>query len=109
MMKRIDTPKRKFTFTVGGNPKVLTDDDVDQYSHMIPVYENWLEAEKEYERDWRNYELSNTDWMLVPDATYGGLPLAGSQTLQDIVEYRTALRDYNLTTEDRPTRPDWFK
>jgi hypothetical protein len=46
--------------------------------------------------------------MLVADATHGGEPLAGSQKLQDIMDYRAALRDYNLTTDDRPERPEWF-
>ena len=107
-MKRIPTPKRQFTFTVGDNPDVLTVDDLPDHPSVSSIYENWRESEQYYERDWRNYELDNTDWMLVPDATHGGEPLAGSQKLQDIMDYRAALRDYNLTTEDRPERPEWF-
>jgi len=107
-MKRLSTPKRQFTFTVGDDLTVLGVSDLHNHPHVQPIYANWLESEKYYERDWRNYELDNTDWMLVADATHGGEPLAGSQKLQDIMDYRAALRDYNLTTDDRPERPEWF-
>lgn len=107
-MKRISTPKRQFTFTVGNNPEVLGVKDLTAHPEVQQVYVNWLESEKEYERDWRNWELNGSDWMLVPDATYAGKPLAGSTELNDIVMYRQALRDYNLTTDDRPERPEWF-
>lgn len=109
MIKRLSTPRRKFTFTVGCSDIVLTVDDLDDYPHVQKIYENWLESEKNYERDWRNYELSSTDWLLLPDATYSGEPLAGSTKLVEIMKYRTDLRAYNLTTDDRPLRPTWFK
>lgn len=63
----------------------------------------------EYEAEWRNSELSATDYMLMSDATYGGVALAGSDELDDIMAYRTALRDYAYdTSEARPTRPVWY-
>lgn len=107
-MKRLTTPKRQFTFTVGDNPAVLGVVDLDDHPNVKPVYENWLESEKGYERDWRNYELDSTDWMLVADATHGGEPLAGSVKLDEVIAYREALRSYNLTTDERPTKPDWL-
>ena len=107
-MKRLTTPKRQFTFTVGDNPTVLGVNDLDNHPHVKPVYENWLESQKAYERDWRNYELDSTDWMLVADATFGSEPLAGSDKLDEVMEYRRKLREYNLTTDDRPAKPDWL-
>ncbi|CAL9955740.1 hypothetical protein VPHD292_0013 [Vibrio phage D292] len=109
MIRRLPTPKRVFTYTAGQDPTVFTVDDLDKHPHMQELYENWLEREKDYEREWRNYELTNTDWMLVPDATYGGVALSDSSELTDITAYREALRAYNLTTDPRPERPEWFK
>lgn len=108
MFKRLPTPKRVFTYTLGSDPRVYSVEDLPSHPEMQPMYDNWLEREKDYERDWRNYELTNTDWMLVSDATYGGELLAGSSNLEDIVAYRAQLREYNLTTDDRPERPEWF-
>lgn len=107
-MKRLSTPKRQFTFTVGSSPTVLTVADLSDYPHVQDVYANWLESEKDYERDWRNYELTSTDWMLVSDATFGGEPLAGSEKLDEVIEYRRTLREYNLATDDRPPKPSWL-
>ncbi|CAL9955309.1 hypothetical protein VPHD518_0008 [Vibrio phage D518] len=109
MIKRIPTPKRVFTYTLGSDPRVYSVEDLPSHPEMQVMYDNWLIREKDYERDWRNYELTNTDWMLVGDATYGGELLAGSSHLDDIVEYRSQLRAYNLTTDTRPERPEWFK
>ncbi|CAM0053019.1 hypothetical protein VPHK479_0008 [Vibrio phage K479] len=109
MIKRIPTPKRAFTYTLGSDPRVYSLEDLPSHPEIQPIYDNWLELEKAYERDWRNYELTNTDWMLVPDATYGGEPLSGSSKLEDIILYRAQLREYNLTTDVRPERPEWFK
>ena len=88
--------------------KTLIDITNAQELGLVEQYQEFLEAHTPYERAWRNRELDKTDWMLVADATYGGEPLAGSQKQQDIMDYRTALRDYNLTTDDRPERPEWF-
>ena len=107
-MKRLTTPKRQFTFTVGDNPAVLGVGDLDDHPQVKPIYEKWLNSQKAYERDWRNHELSETDWMLVADATFGGEPLAGSDKLDEIIEYRRTLREYNLTTDDRPAKPAWL-
>lgn len=108
MIRRLATPKRVFTYTVGQDPTVFTVEDLELHPHMDQMYANWLEREKEYERDWRNHELTSSDWMLMPDATYAGEPLAGSQKIQDIIDYRKLLREYNLTTDLRPEKPEWY-
>lgn len=107
-IKRLTTPKRQFTYTVGEDSAVFTVSDLDTHSHMRPVYENWLDAQMDYEREWRNYELDACEYMLVIDATYAGKNLAGSQEYDDIIAYRAALRSYDLREEDRPSRPPWY-
>ncbi|GAL22932.1 hypothetical protein JCM19235_1233 [Vibrio maritimus] len=77
-------------------------------SKIEAIYANWLNANKHYERDWRNFELTACDWMLVADATHGGEPIAGSQKLDDILLYRSELRGYDLTKDNRPVRPEWY-
>lgn len=100
---------KKFYYIMAeGNRTKVTGANSDELD-VTDTYRQFLEAEAVTERAWRNYELTNTDWMLVVDATYGGEPLAGSQKLDDILTYRLALREYNLTTDDRPERPEWFK
>lgn len=112
MTNRISTPKRVFKFrmpdaSIGLVGDIATLEPPLKEERQL-AYESFLLHETPYERDWRNYELTNTDWMLVPDATYAGELLAGSQKLTDIMDYRTRLREYNLTTDDRPSRPEWF-
>lgn len=107
-MKRLDTPKRVFTYTVGDDITIFGISDLPSHTHMQPVYDNWLVSQMDYERDWRNYELDSTDWMLVSDATYEGIALVDSTRLDEILIYRSSLRNYNLTTDDRPIRPTWY-
>lgn len=111
-MIRLSTPKRVFKFYLpDGNIGFVEDipnlEEADRLVREVD-YQSFLAHEISYERDWRNYELTNTDWMLVADSTHSGEPLAGSEKLEDIMAYRLALRTYNLTTDDRPSRPDWF-
>ena len=112
MIKR-QLPKEIFTFTLGsGQPMGVEDIDSLSFSTQLAVrsvYQNWLETNKQKEREWRNERLAETDWMMIPDATYDGLPLSGSARLQDITDYRNQLRMYNLTTDERPTPPTWYK
>ncbi|EKD9324332.1 hypothetical protein OS347_000757 [Vibrio vulnificus] len=112
-MKRLSTPKRVFTFTLGDSPSVLTKDAIANLSEsdkprITSIYQNWLESEVPYERDWRNHELSITDFMMMPDATYKKQLIKGSLFETEIINYRNALREYNLKDEDRPIRPTWF-
>ncbi|WP_028022244.1 hypothetical protein [Enterovibrio calviensis] len=72
------------------------------------LYLSWLEAEVPNERAWRNAELTKTDWMLAEDATYAGRTLASDTRLNDIKDYRNKLRAYNLRSDVRPVRPEWF-
>lgn len=60
------------------------------------------------ERSWRNRELAATDYMLLPDATFEGIPLAGTLRLEEIIQYREYLRAYDLKYMDRPLRPYWY-
>jgi hypothetical protein len=113
-MKTITMQKRVFTFTLGDSPVVKTMDDIDTLSdsdkeRILKVYENWLAGEANYEREWRNGELDKTDKLLLVDSTYGSSLVRGSYMESDILDYRAKLRSYNLTTDPRPIRPDWFK
>ena len=72
------------------------------------AYEGFLKTLRLSERDWRNQELKNTDWMMIPDATFKGVELAGSLYLQQVIEYRKALRAYDLCLEDRPIKPTFL-
>ncbi|MCU8498504.1 phage tail assembly chaperone [Vibrio vulnificus] len=112
-MKRLSTPKRVFTFTLEGSSDVLTKDDIPNLSEsdktrITNIYQNWLESETSYERAWRNHELSVTDFMMMPDATYKKVLIKGSIYESEVLAYRAALREYNLKDQDRPTRPVWF-
>ncbi len=116
-MYQIELPKRVLEYTVNGAKHTDTSSTyVDglglapgsraELDRLITSHHNQLGY---YERKWRNRRFAETDWMLVPDATYGGKALADSPELVDILTYRTALRDYNLTTDARPEKPTWFK
>jgi hypothetical protein len=74
----------------------------------IILYDSWLDSAVLKERIWRNKELRQTDYMLLSDASYDGVPLAGSQRLTEILAYRAELRLYDLRINDRPVRPVWF-
>ncbi len=99
--------KKSFSKLIDGEVILITPDNYITLG-VESQYMDFLNAEKITERLWRNKELNGTDWMLVHDATYAGKPLAGSPELEDIKVYRQALRAYNLTTDDRPERPQWF-
>jgi len=105
-IKRADTPRKVFTFTVDGGEEVFTVEDLEAYPHVQPIYENWLTGQMDYERDWRNWELSETDWMLIPDATFNGELIAGSPIYDIVIAWRQALRDYDLRLESRPIKPN---
>lgn len=107
-MKRLDTPKRCFTFTIGSDPTIYCEDDLVDHPELATVYDNWLTSQMDYERDWRDYELSKTDYMMLSDAEYQGVPLPGTTQLQDILDYRAALKLYDLRTQSRPDRPVWY-
>lgn len=115
-MYQIEKPKRRFEYTIDG---VVHSDTTPEYVdslelnseqkaevvRLITKFHNQLAY---YERKWRNRRLAETDWMMVPDATFGGEPLSGSDKLDEIIEYRRTLREYNLTTDDRPAKPAWL-
>ena len=68
-----------------------------------------LTSEMYNERHWRNAELLLTDKMLLPDATYHSQQIQGSTMLDEIMNYRRALREYDLKYQPRPERPQWFE
>jgi hypothetical protein len=96
--------------TLDDLPLLLSSGEIDQveYDRRLYLYQSWLDSEEYNERVWRNRELSSTDYMLIPDATYGGDIISETDKLQDIVNYRNQLRAYNLRDDDRPVRPEWF-
>lgn len=113
----IEEPKAIFGYTLNGVEHSRYDQEyfdelgldanaISQVQHLRLVYENQL---LHFEREWRNRQLTNTDWLMVPDATFGGEPLAGSSKYEDIRLYRDALRNYDFINEDRPEMPDWLK
>ena len=60
------------------------------------------------EKKWRNEELSATDYMMVEDSTYKGkIILTYTTYKEDIIKYRTALRNYDGIA-DRPQQPVWM-
>ncbi len=67
-----------------------------------------LTSEMYNERRWRNDELTLTDKFLLPDATYHSEAVQTSTMLDEILEYRRALRSYDLKYQPRPERPEWF-
>ncbi len=71
-------------------------------------YEAHLRSEMYNERRWRNAELTLTDKFLLPDATYHSAAVQTSTMLDEILEYRQALRSYDLKYQPRPERPEWF-
>lgn len=60
------------------------------------------------ERLWRNDELRATDNLLPEDATYNGQSVRNTEYYAQIMEYRKAIRDYDLKYMPRPVAPDWF-
>lgn len=106
--------ERKFTFHLPDTDDIFTESDIESIED--PKLKEWAEAaysrylhqEKHYERNWRNYELTQSDWMLVSDATFEGENLAGSDRLEEIKEYRKKLREYDLTKPNRPIKPTWL-
>lgn len=86
----------------------LFKDDIDFHKSILDQWDRCLVLDEFVERKWRNKELLDTDWMLTSDATYAGLKLEGSAYLEDIKNYREALREYDLTYANRPARPPWF-
>lgn len=104
--------KRHFKYTDKNGVK-QTDievhvDDPEYYAKLVKAKDAFYDAEKIRERKWRNTQLTESDWMLLPDATFKGEPVTGSVYEEEILEYRKALRDYNLTTDERPESPDWY-
>ena len=99
--------KKVFKKVIDG---VVTEVNISNYIALglEAEYLEFLEAESTTEREWRNLELSGTDYMLMPDATYNKTKMSGSSMLDDIMAYREKLRNYNLTTDPRPERPIWF-
>ncbi|MDO6707913.1 phage tail assembly chaperone [Photobacterium sp. 1_MG-2023] len=107
-MKKLD-----FIFVArdGNEHETIEDfsDDPEYYEYLKTAKASFYKGNEERERFWRNREYEATDYMLLPDATFNKIPLAGSTYLEDIKSYRQALRDYNLLDEPRPERPEWFK
>ncbi len=81
-------------------------------SNVYEERKNQLEAhylsEMHYERKWRNNELLLTDALMFVDATYNGKLVKNSEYFQEILDYRKALRQYDLKYQPRPKRPNWF-
>ncbi len=103
----------KAVFKFNKDGKLYIDPDLGEWDEeftkkMMEARDKHYSSQKPRERAWRNSELAETDWMLVADATFGGEPLAGSDRLDEVIEYRHALREYNLTTDDRPAKPTWL-
>lgn len=101
---------KKFYYVMDGDERVKVSPENAESLGVAETYTQFLEAESVTERAWRNQEYALTDPMVsVPDYTYGGEVISGSSKLDDIFNYRSALKSYNLTTDDRPTRPEWLK
>ncbi len=84
---------------------VMTDEFIQKRQQQ---YEAHLRSEMYNERRWRNAELTLTDKLLLPDATYHSQKVQGNIMYDEIMAYRRALRDYDLKYQSRPERPDWF-
>lgn len=100
-----------FTFKKG--KVIYTSEDIPNLEEPLKSilqerHNNRMLNQMSVEREWRNERLTNSDKMLVADATYNGQPLFGSTELDEILAYRQQLRDYNLTTDDRPVPPTWY-
>lgn len=105
--------KRQFKY-VGKDGEVETDaskyeqEDPEFHLKVIKAHSSFLTGLAETERQWRNAELGVTDRLMLSDSTYNGQSVKGSSLETEILEYRRKLRLYNLTTDERPVRPDWF-
>lgn len=107
--------KHVFKFKLDG---VLYDDkdvplliDHPKHGDIVAARDTFYKSQSLIERQWRNETLNSLSWMFEPEATYGGSPIGGSgdPMYEDILQYRRDLRSYNLTTDDRPTPPQWLK
>lgn len=65
-------------------------------------------SEMHYERQWRDRELLLTDRLMFEDSTVRGGKIRTGNYYQQLLEYRSALRDYDLKYQPRPERPVWF-
>lgn len=84
-------------------------DDQEYYACLLAMRARFYERHAGFEKDWVKSELSKTDFIHMPDATVGGELIAGTDKYTQLMSYRTSLRAYNCTTDDRPVRPEWFK
>lgn len=104
--------KRTFGYTDKNGDKQTDIDiyveDTEYYEKLVKAKNTFYETEKIREREWRNSALTECDWMLLPDATFNGELVSGSDYETEIKEYRAKLREYNLTTDSRPEKPSWF-
>ena len=109
--------KRPFTFSLpDGNVETRTDTDYLKTLGMTDDFiqkrqqqeEAHLVSEMQHERQWRNQELALTDKLMLPDSTYNRVQVEGSAMKHEIMEYRQALRNYDLKYQPRPERPEWF-
>ena len=110
--------KRLFQFRMpDGSVESWTDTD---YLKSLGMTDDFIEkrqrqeeahrvSEIYHERKWRNEELILTDKLLFLDATYQGQRVEGSSLKAEILDYRAALRAYDLKHMERPERPEWFK
>ena len=71
--------------------------DPELLKEVIDNEVKFYSAQEPNEKAWRNKELQDTDWMLMPDVVV--------EHLDEVIKYRQALRDYRYTTsEPRPVK-----
>ncbi len=100
-------------FTMRTEEGIITENDLDDVSQEIRElfmdrHEKWKAGNNMIEREWRNNELLETDWMMIPDASFKGVDLEGSYYLHEVKAYRKALREYDLTYPNRPIKPKFL-
>ncbi len=117
MQYYIEKPKQVFTYKTDDglehsninadyiNKLALDDESRAFLFKKITKFYNQLEY---FEKKWRNRQLTNTDWLMVEDATFGGQEIRDSIKFEEIKTYRKSLRNYKPKEEDRPIKPDWL-
>ena len=109
--------KRPFQFRMpDGTIETQVDTDYLQQLGMTDEFmekrqqqkEAHLISETHHERKWRDAEMRLTDKLMYKDSTYNGQLVEGTHQESDILDYRKALREYDLKYMDRPVRPEWF-
>ncbi len=104
--------KRKFVFT-DRNGIQQTDieiftDEPEYYLQLSVMKTNFYLRHRSLEKAWVKDELNKTDFIYMPDARVDGELIAGTEKHQDLVEYRSALHQYDCLASERPVRPEWF-